>query len=108
MTAFRVFGTSFDQCLAETRKKTDKGPNEPLADWEQRTMVAAQKLYESRQSIKPVSNRFDAPQFCEDFINNAPRDRFKNLAIYYRKEEKGLNPRTGKPFYKWTPLEGAA
>lgn len=64
--------------------------------------------------MKPVqiSEAFDAPQFCQSFIEIAERDvRCRDLTIMVYAEKKGKDgmpiksKRTGKPIKTWQPYE---
>lgn len=73
-------------------------------------------VLEQFKKMKPVqiSENFDAPQFCEDFIalaNKTIKCRALKIMCYQQKKKKNgaavTNKKTGKPVMTWQEYTGA-
>jgi len=101
MSAFRVFGTSWQAIYDNLYKKTKKGDKESISSFDARILALADSAFSACDDEKPVSEKCDAPQFCRDFINMADNTRFKNLHIRINAFTGAHDKKTGKPKFAW-------
>jgi len=92
MSAFRVFGVSYNKCLSKIRTSLPEkigGVEMAPGEWDAACHRLAGVAYKSGR-ISAISDKFDAPQFCQDFIDLCDRSKFKDLSI------KAYSPVKGK------------
>jgi hypothetical protein len=89
--AFKVYGVSYQQCLEKAKKALLRSINltdYTLDEFEEMAHTDAQELYQKDQ-LKAVSHEFSAPQFAQEFIKLADKDKFRLLRIYAYQEIDG-------------------
>lgn len=101
MGAFRVFGTSWQKVYDDLYKKTQKGNNESVSEFDRRILAMADAAFAACDDEKPVSEKCDAPQFCREFIAMADPARFKNLHTRVNAFTGVIDPKTRKPKFSW-------
>lgn len=109
MSAFCVFGMT--EPLAKTlaarkappKKVREKMTAQELNEWYAERAATILKSSKPRQ----VSPEFDAPQFCQDWIDLAHKTvKANGLRVMFRgpKPDGSINKRTGKPLPAWYPI----
>jgi hypothetical protein len=112
MTTYAVFGMTRTYALAEARRRVSPVVGNqviPENEWIQRVEERAAATM-AGTTVKMVSQAFDAPQFCDEFIALARRSgECRGLHIRAKQPlltEAGrpvLDPRTHKPKKAWLP-----
>lgn len=69
------------------------------AEWNAAVEVEAKSIMESGRIIQ-LSEKFDAPQFAQEFLALAKKSESRSLHIMYY-SATGTNPKTGKPVHAW-------
>lgn len=105
MSAFRVFGTSWQQIFDDLYRKELKGNNESIADYDKRIAALANKVYLTSNRNKAVSEMCDAPNFCRDFIAMADPAKYKGLHIRVNAWNGKFKPGTKEPKYSWVDYD---
>jgi len=111
MSAFCVFG------MTEVIARQSASKKSPPPEWDAST-EAFYNDYEERiyktGTPRQVSLTFDAPQFCQDWIDLARKQmRTRSLKIMYRgkmTDKHGvprINKKTNEPVMGWVPYEQA-
>ncbi len=103
MTSFCVFGISKSRCKLHAEKKVSH-IGMTASEWGDATRKMAATIFESQDRIEQISPEFDAPQFCEDWMQAQP-GQIKNAVIMYRgpKIDKygGVAMKKGAPAMAW-------
>lgn len=113
MSAFCVFGVTYDACVRQVQKKLEPHIKEgkttrPMTreEYEAAVKEKAEALFEKVRA-KQVSPAFDAPQFANEWLSIANRSKARSLSIMRKGEkvdEKGAPVlRNGKPVIGWIP-----
>lgn len=114
MSAFCVFGVTYDACVKQVQKKLvpevkEAGkPTRSMTPEEYAAAVAekAEALF-IKCKAKQVSPAFDAPQFASEWAEIAKRSKARALRIMRKGEkvdDKGAPViRNGKPVITWVP-----
>jgi hypothetical protein len=114
MSAFCVFGVTYDACVEQAKKKVEPyikeqgKPTRAMTPEEYAGAVRekADALFESARE-KQISPAFDAPQFADDWIAIANRSKARALKIMRKGQkvnDKGAPIlRNGKPVIGWIP-----
>lgn len=104
MTAFRVYGVTEKTALRKAKKDNPDVTGGGLAE-------IANEIYEKMNPVQ-ISENFDAPQFCDDFIALAKKTikcRALKIMCYQEKKKKNGQPviskKTGKPTMTWQKYE---
>lgn len=100
MSVFAVWGMTYAHAFGLAQKKTrtvePNGDIIPEPEWLRRCHEAAEAIMNG-ELIRPLSTKFDAPQFADEFIAIARRmQRHRDLQIRVWKQ---LTDDTGKPAY---------
>jgi len=103
MSAFCVFGISKSICRKAAEKKIEPGRMN-ITEWAiKRDKLAEAMFLESLRKVQ-ISPKFDAPQFCEDWINSA-KSEVRDCIIMCRGEkvDKHGGPviKAGQPVMTW-------
>lgn len=105
MSAFRVFGVSYQKIHDDLYRKEAKGKDESITDYGQRIKSLAMAAYLKTSALKPVSDMFDAPQFCEEFIRRADKTKYKHLTIRVHALNGKIDEKTREPKRSWVKWE---
>jgi len=102
MSTYAVFGMTRPRAVAMARKSVDRlfdGLHVPESKWTKMVDKEANKIMKSSRSVM-LSEKFDAPQFAEEFRSLARRIDSRHLTIkaYCKTGEK---TRTGKSKMHW-------
>jgi len=108
MSAFCVFGMTFDAAIKRAEKKV-RDDNLPMEQWKKKVHeLAEQILIEAKPT--QVSPPFDAPQFAKEWIEVArktSRIHAPKVMVRKPKKDKRGNPviskTTGLPALGWEP-----
>ncbi len=106
MSGFCVFGISKSHCKKQANNKqktfefvaspysaTGRRVEPGIAEWVVRRDELAEKLFAETTRAVQISPKFDAPQFCADWIASAPSE-VRNCVIMCRMQKIDKN---GKP-----------
>jgi hypothetical protein len=113
MTAFCVFGVTYDSCVKQVQKKLEPHVKEGKTtrtmtreEYECAVKEKADALFE-KMKARQVSPAFDAPQFANEWLAIANRSRARALLVMRKGEkvdEKGAPVlRNGRPVIGWIP-----
>lgn len=109
MSAFCVFGISREQC--KKRAKEEVGTYDNANEYTQRLAEVAQSLFDTVTRKRQISPAFDAPQFCEDWINvglHADAIKWPEIMVRGQKVDKKGNKvvnKKGAPIMTWLPYK---
>ncbi|WP_123711625.1 hypothetical protein [Sinobacterium caligoides] len=79
MSAFAVFGVSRQLCLIKA-KKAVSSKNLTYEEWLKESELKAEAIYKQGRKVI-LSWRYDAPQFCDEFIKACDKDNYKDLEV---------------------------
>ncbi|MEO0437910.1 MAG: hypothetical protein AAF098_13475 [Pseudomonadota bacterium] len=110
MSTFAVFGMT-ESFAREKAKRTTKrycnGKHLSESEWLEAVNENAELLIGKSKKVERISQLFDSPQFAEEYIEIAKKQRHRDLhikAYVFELDSDGRpipNKKTGKPRAKW-------
>ena len=105
MSTYAVFGMTRRRALEGVRARTEavdyktrKGIS--VEEWEARCQTEADQVMESARVIQ-LSEKFDAPQYAEQFLKIAEKEGGRSLQIRVHCWTGEFDPMTHKKIMKW-------
>jgi len=109
MSTFAVFGVSKHKIMERARKKIPavaykNGPMLSESEWEAKVQAKVEEDFANPKArIVQISEKFDAPQFCAQFMKMCDSENFRNLEVRWKAPAK----KGGQKTPAWTPYDMA-
>jgi hypothetical protein len=97
MSTYAVFGMTPHMAYEEAKRTTATTVSEK--EWIERVRKRADELMASGKVVQ-LSDKFDAPQFAEEFLELARKGGGRSLSVR-RYAQVGTNQKTMRPKFAW-------